>query len=171
MEWYWMGTTVCVSIRHYPVLRRHAATKRTGWFNFIFESSRLVIGQSTRPLGAETTTFVYFNELRAAKEPRSRLACCPFRANKQNFIFESPRLDIGQSTHLPHIPLQPKHSQSTARAQLEHSQSAARAQPEHSQSTAREHSQSAARAQPEYSQSTARVQPEHSQSTVGDSRG
>ena len=119
-------------------------------------------------LGAATTTFVSTN----FEQPKNQGHDSPAAPSGQTtFIFESPRLDIGHSTHLPHIPLQPKHSQSTARAQLEHSQSASRAQPEHSQSTAKEHSQSEARAQPEHSQSTARVQPEHSQSTVGDSRG
>ena len=94
----------------YPVLRRHAATKRTGWFNFIFESPRLVIGQSTRPL-ATTTTFVStnFEQNQGHDSPAAP-------SGQTTFIFESPRLDIGHSTHLPHIPLQPKHSQSKARA-------------------------------------------------------
>ena len=55
------------------------------------------------------------NELRAAKEPRSRLACCPFRAN--NFHLRS--LHDSTSGIRPTFLTSPC-SQNTARAQSEH---------------------------------------------------
>ena len=77
------------------------------------------------------------NELRA--EPRSRLACCPFRANNFHLRVSTTRHRAVDppSSHPLAAKTQPEHSKSTTRAQPERSQSAARVQPEHRQSTAR----------------------------------
>ena len=103
------------------------------------------------------------NELRAAKEPRSRLACCPFRANNFHLRVSTTRHRAFDppSSHPLAAKTQPEHSQSTTRAQPERIQSAARAQSEHRQRAQPERSQStvrvAARAPPMYRQSTARA--------------